>query len=209
MSENPEDNPQIGVDSWVASHEGREARGRGPGAIVARGWSSSPDGVKLLIFLAIASSLPFWLNEGDLFNFGLFTLLYAMLGLGLNVIVGWGGLLDLGYVAYYGFGAYGYALVASGHYGIHWSAEYALPLIILGTMLVAAFLGMTSRRLLGDYYAIVTLFFLQAFAAFTNTADPVIAGNDLTAVRTGSQMSTDCASLATRSTRRSRSTSSS
>src|SRR5262249_46339501 len=49
-----------------------------------------------------------------------------------------------------------------------------------GTMLVGGFLGMTSRRLLGDYYAIVTLFFLQAFAAFTNTADPVIRGVDLT-----------------------------
>jgi hypothetical protein len=47
------------------------------------------------------STLPFWLNTGDLFAYGLFTLLYATLGLGLNVVVGFAGLLDLGYVAYF------------------------------------------------------------------------------------------------------------
>ena len=60
---------------------------------------------------------------GDLFRFGLFTLVYAMLGLGLNVVVGFAGLLDLGYVAFYGFGAYTYAILASPTDGWHWPAE--------------------------------------------------------------------------------------
>ena len=47
------------------------------------------------------------------------TVLYMLLALGLNVVVGWGGLLDLGYVAFYGIGAYAYALLDSPHYGVH------------------------------------------------------------------------------------------
>ena len=42
-----------------------------------------------------------------------------LLALGLNVVVGWGGLLDLGYVAFFGIGAYTYALLRLGHYGVH------------------------------------------------------------------------------------------
>ena len=45
--------------------------------------------------------------------------IYMLLALGLNVVVGWGGLLDLGFVAFYGIGAYGYALLSSDHYDIH------------------------------------------------------------------------------------------
>ena len=51
--------------------------------------------------------------SANLFRFGFFTLLYALLGLGLNVVVGFAGLLDLGYVAFYGFGAYAYAILSS------------------------------------------------------------------------------------------------
>jgi branched-chain amino acid transport system permease protein len=134
----------------------------------------------MLVFIAVASTLPFWMNEGDLFAYGLFTLLYAALALGLNVVVGFAGLLDLGYVAFYGIGAYGYALVSSDHYGIHWPTILALPAVMAGTAFVGLLLGLTTRRLVGDYLAIVTLFFLQAFLAFTNTANPTIAGVGLT-----------------------------
>jgi branched-chain amino acid transport system permease protein len=171
---------RIGVDSWVAESEGRRARGRGPAGLVARGWEWSPDPVKLLVFLGLASILPFWLNEGDLFNFGLFTLLYVALALGLNVVVGFAGLLDLGYVAYFGVGAYTYAELSSSHYGIHLPAEATIPISMAAAALVGLALGASSRRLLGDYYAIVTLFFLQAFSAFTNTANPTVHGVGLT-----------------------------
>jgi len=176
---------RIGVDSWVAEAEGRQARKRGFFGPAARGWDASPDPVKLFLFIAVAATLPFWMNVGDLFAYGLFTLLYATLGLGLNVVVGFAGLLDLGYVAYFGIGAYGYALVSSAHYGIHWPTLASLPAVMVFTALIGLGLGLTSRRLVGDYFAIVTLFFLQAFLVFTNTANPVIGGVGLTGGSSG------------------------
>ena len=174
------DRPAIGVDQWVASAEERSERAGGLGGWVSRGWNKSPPSTKLIGFIAIASTLPFWMNEGDLFTYGLYTLLFAMLALGLNVTVGFAGLLDLGYVAFYLIGAYGYALLSSNHYGIHWQAEFSIPVVVAGTALVGLLLGLTSRRLLGDYLAIVTLFFGQAAVVFVNTANPKIAGKGLT-----------------------------
>ena len=103
---------------------------------------------------------------------------YALLGLGLNVIVGFAGLLDLGYVAFFGFGAYIYGYVsgplAGGHaYTHHWPPLLSIPLATVASARCSAvFLGYSSRRLLGDYLAIVTLFFGQAFVVFTTPADP-------------------------------------
>jgi ABC-type branched-subunit amino acid transport system permease subunit len=176
---------RIGVDSWVAESGDRQARKRGFFGPAARGWDASPDPVKLFLFIAVAGTIPFWMSEGDLFVYGLFTVLYATLGLGLNVVVGFAGLLDLGYVAYFGIGAYGYALVSSEHYGIHWPTLASLPAVMVFTGLVGLLLGLTSRRLVGDYFAIVTLFFLQAFLVFTNTANPEIAGVGLTGGSSG------------------------
>jgi branched-chain amino acid transport system permease protein len=89
-------------------------------------------------------------------NIMITALLYVMLGLGLNIVVGMAGLLDLGYVAFYAVGAYSYALL-NLHYGIgFWTA---LP---IGGLLAAAFgilLGFPVLRLRGDYLAIVTLGF--------------------------------------------------
>jgi branched-chain amino acid transport system permease protein len=182
VPERPDAQARIGVDEWVAEAEDRFERGRGPAAVVKRGWESSPASVKLLLFLVVAATFPFWpfINEGDLFSYGLYTLLYAVLSLGLNVVVGFAGLLDLGYVAFFGVGAYGYALLSSNHYGLHWPAEASIPLVMAGTALAGLILGFSSRRLLGDYLAIVTLFFGQAFIAFTNTANPKVAGKGLT-----------------------------
>jgi branched-chain amino acid transport system permease protein len=173
---------RIGVDSWVAEAAQRRVRGRGPLGLLAWGWESTPDALKLIGFAAIAASLPFWLlqSEGDLFNFGLFTLLFVGLGLGLNVVVGLAGLLDLGYVAFYGIGAYAYAELSSPYYGIHWPAEATIPIAMAAAAIPAAILGFSARRLLGDYLAIVTLFFAQAFLVFTNTANPTVAGKGFT-----------------------------
>ena len=175
-----ESGPKVGVDSWVASHEGRTQRG--PLGWLAHGWESTPDWIKLLAFVAIAASLPYWLlrSEGDLFNFGLYTLLFVGFGLGLNVVVGYAGLLDLGYVAFLGIGSYTYALLSSPYYGIHWPAEAVIPIAMLAATIPAAILGFSARRLLGDYLAIVTLFFAEAFVVFTNVANPVLFGKGLT-----------------------------
>ena len=114
---------------------------------------------------------PFVTNEGNLFRYGLITVVYALLALGLNVVVGFAGLLDLGYVAFFGFGAYLYGIMASGHSGHHLQAEIAIPIVVVATALLGLLLGLTSWRLLGDYLAIVTLFFLQAFVIFVNNAN--------------------------------------
>ena len=88
-----------------------------------------------------------------------FALLYTMLALGLNIVVGFAGLLDLGYIAFYAVGAYAYALLASPHFGVHLPFWVLIP---LGAALAAFFgviLGAPTLRLRGDYLAIVTLGF--------------------------------------------------
>jgi branched-chain amino acid transport system permease protein len=106
----------------------------------------------LLLFLAV---FPRIVSTYQV-NIMITALLYVMLGLGLNIVVGMAGLLDLGYVAFYAVGAYSYALL-NLHYGIgFWTA---LP---IGGLLAAAFgilLGFPVLRLRGDYLAIVTLGF--------------------------------------------------
>jgi ABC-type branched-subunit amino acid transport system permease subunit len=170
MTDFPKDpnEPRVGVDEWVSSVEGRRAT-RG---VMLRGYDRVPVSAQALAVLAAAAALPFLMNSGNLFGYGLFTLLYALLGLGLNVVVGFAGLLDLGYIAFYGIGAYGYALLASPKYGLHWQAELVIPVVMIGTAIFGLALGLTSRRLLGDYLAIVTLFFGQAFVVFANNANP-------------------------------------
>ncbi len=91
------------------------------------------------------------------------SLVFALLALGLNVAVGFAGLLDLGYIAYYGIGAYGYAILSSAKFGHHWEAWESIPLVVAATILLGFVLALPSRRLVGDYLAIVTLFFGQIF----------------------------------------------
>lgn len=83
-------------------------------------------------------------------------LIYVVLGLGLNIVVGLAGLLDLGYVFFYAIGAYAYALL-NMHYG--WSFWVVLPLSALLGALFGTLLGYPVLRLRGDYLAIVTLGF--------------------------------------------------
>jgi branched-chain amino acid transport system permease protein len=103
-----------------------------------------------------------------------FALLYIMLALGLNIVVGYAGLLDLGYIAFYAVGAYLYALLASPHFGLHWPMWAILP---LGAMLAAGFgvlLGAPTLKLRGDYLAIVTLGFGEIIRIFlTNLNTPI------------------------------------
>ncbi len=165
--------PRIGTDEWVAEVEARTERYRGPTAPVHRAWDRLPPAARLAGFAVIAAAFPFTTDSDFLVRVGVNVLLFALLALGLNVVVGWAGLLDLGYVAFYGFGAYGYALVASDQFDIHWPTEAAVPAVVAASALLGLVLGLPSWRLVGDYLAILTLFFAQIFVELVNNLDRV------------------------------------
>jgi branched-chain amino acid transport system permease protein len=89
--------------------------------------------------------------------------LWVMLALGLNIVAGFAGLLDLAYVAFFGIGGYTFALLSSSQLNIHLPFILVLPLSAFFTLLIGIALGSTSIRLKGDYLAIVTLAFAQIF----------------------------------------------
>nr|WP_281502884.1 branched-chain amino acid ABC transporter permease [Ancylobacter crimeensis] len=103
-------------------------------------------------------------------------LLYAILGLGLNIVVGYAGLLDLGFVAFYAIGAYSWALLASGQFDIH--LPFWLVLIIGAGLagIAGILLGIPVLRLRGDYLAIVTLGFGEIIRVLMNNLDGLTNG---------------------------------
>jgi branched-chain amino acid transport system permease protein len=173
----PKESPSVGVDEWVArSGERKEYLPGWRGDVQRRvervGWWP-----RLAVATAIGLFIPLVIGLNSFqFQVGIDALLLAILALGLNVSVGWAGLLDLGYVAFYGFGAYGYALLSSNQLnppaGIHWPAYFSIPLVMIGAGILGLLVGLPSRRLIGDYLAIVTLFFGEAFFEFTNNVAP-------------------------------------
>ena len=111
-------------------------------------------------------------------------LLYTMLALGLNIVVGYAGLLDLGYVAFFAVGSYLYALLASPHltenfpaiaamfpHGVHVSIWLVMPLALLLAAGTGVLLGIPVLKLRGDYLAIVTLGFGEIIRIFLNNLD--------------------------------------
>lgn len=149
-------------------------------------------GIALIMFPFIASNFGnSWVRIMD------FALLYIMLALGLNIVVGFAGLLDLGYIAFYALGAYMTALLASPQFatvlesfvnnypavgnallwifgpeiaknGIHLSVWFIVPLGAAVAGLFGALLGAPTLKLRGDYLAIVTLGFGEIIRIFMN-----------------------------------------
>ncbi|MEW6165593.1 MAG: ABC transporter ATP-binding protein [Pseudomonadota bacterium] len=97
-----------------------------------------------------------------------FAILFIFLSLGLNIVVGMAGLLDLGYIAFYAVGAYTWALLASPHFDLHLSFWAILPVGALLACVAGAVLGAPTLRLRGDYLAIVTLGFGEIVRIFMN-----------------------------------------
>jgi branched-chain amino acid transport system permease protein len=95
-------------------------------------------------------------------------ILYVLLSLGLNIVVGFAGLLDLGYIAFYAVGAYTYALLASPHFGLHLPFWIILPIGALVACFFGVLLGTPTLKLRGDYLAIVTLGFGEIIRIFLN-----------------------------------------
>ena len=158
MADRPE-SPRIGVDEWVASAE--ERRRQTPSSRAADALERVPPVVRLAALALPLALYPVFVDSEYLMQVGIDTLVFVLLALGLNVAVGWVGLLDLGYVAFFGLGAYLYAALASEYAGRHWDATLALPAVVIAVAIAGYLLALPSRRLTGDYLAIVTLFFLQ------------------------------------------------
>ncbi|MBU1359904.1 MAG: ABC transporter ATP-binding protein [Gammaproteobacteria bacterium] len=119
-----------------------------------------------------------WVRIADI------ALLYVLLALGLNIVVGYAGLLDLGYVAFFAIGAYLYALLGSPHLsetfawfkatfpnGLHTSLLLVIPAALALAAVFGALLGAPTLKLRGDYLAIVTLGFGEIIRVFLNNLD--------------------------------------
>jgi ABC-type branched-subunit amino acid transport system permease subunit len=171
--------PRVGADEWVARQAQRREYlpswlGAAQRAAERVGWWP-----RLAIAGLAGAVLPLFGLGGFQLQVGIDALVIALLAVGLNIVVGSAGLLDLGYVAFFGFGAYGFALLSSakiGAHGIHLASLLAVPLVMIGAGILGLLVGLPSRRLIGDYLAIVTLFFGEAFVEFTNNVAPGTLG---------------------------------
>ena len=143
------------------------------GLKILQGFESSGSGVHVLppdyksrlrwiipALIVIAIVFPIFANK-YLLTVVILGLIYVLLGLGLNIVVGFAGLLDLGYVAFYAVGSYLTALLTSPNSSLAIGLDFwvALPIVVLGTAIVGLFIGAPVLRLRGDYLAIVTLGF--------------------------------------------------
>lgn len=183
--------PRIGSDEWVAQVDGRRQRRAGFWGKVADLWEGTALGWRYALVLALLVTVPLLTgtqpfleligasNNDFILRTGARFLIFAMLAIGLNVIVGNAGLLDLGYVAFFGIAGYLYAYTSSdfvtafGPGGIHLPSLLSVPLIILVTAGVGWLVGSVSLRLSGDYLAIVTLGFGLVFVQLALTATRV------------------------------------
>lgn len=173
----PTARPAIGKDEWVARQgERRPERAGALGKMEAR-LRTAPWWVWLALFAGVVAMFPVGVESGYWRRVAFDTALIALLALGLNVVVGWGGLLDLGYVAFFGIGAYAYAYLSSDKYGVHLPTIATVFIVVAIGAIVGFLLGLPSRRLVGDYLAIVTLFFLQIFLTVTTNGDDVFGHN--------------------------------
>jgi ABC-type branched-subunit amino acid transport system permease subunit len=175
----PASGPAIGKDEWVARHGERRSRRSGWVGEVEERVMRVPWWGWLAFFLACFALLPAVAHSSYVQRVAFDTVLYMLLALGLNVVVGWGGLLDLGYVAFYGIGAYAYALLDSDKLGVHLPTIVSIPIVVAVGAIAGFLVGLPSRRLVGDYLAIVTLFFLQLFLTIATNGDQLF-GHDVT-----------------------------
>jgi branched-chain amino acid transport system permease protein len=138
-----------------------------------------------VLLIAIALALP-WLVSLAAQEVLVGVAIFCLLALGLNVVVGLAGLLDLGYVAFYATGAYSWAILSGAgpikfgftqtHFWGEWGFWVVLVAAIGINMLIGIMLGSPTLRLRGDYLAIVTLGFGEIVRIVANNLDPITRG---------------------------------
>lgn len=138
--------------------------------------------VALVGAFAAAAAFPLTQTDDQYANLGVNILIFATVALGLNIVVGLTGLLDLGYVAFLGVGAYTAALVSgspNSPFGVQLPFWAALLAGAAASMIFGVLIGAPTLRLRGDYLAIVTLGFGEIFRISMNNLDGV-SGPDVT-----------------------------
>jgi branched-chain amino acid transport system permease protein len=147
---------------------------------VTRFRGAVPPRVVALFALAAAAPLIFS-SSGDVLNNMVLACAYVVMALGLNIIVGFAGLLDLGYVAFFAIGAYTAAYFGSAFWGIHVNFLLILLIAVAATALAGTLIGVPTLRLRGDYIAIVTLAFGEIIGqVVSNGRDIALFGGTLT-----------------------------
>ncbi|MFE4637888.1 branched-chain amino acid ABC transporter permease [Streptomyces sp. NPDC056773] len=138
--------------------------------------------VALVGAFAAAALFPLTQTDDQYANLGVNILIFATVALGLNIVVGLTGLLDLGYVAFLGVGAYAAALVSgspNSPFGVHMPFWAAILIGAAASMVFGVLIGAPTLRLRGDYLAIVTLGFGEIFRISMNNLDGT-SGPDIT-----------------------------
>ena len=141
-SQTPAEGPAVGQDEWVARHGERQAGRGGPLGTIESRLRRVPWWVWLALFVCAFSAFPLFEQSGYVRLVAFDTVLYMLLALGLNVVVGWGGLLDLGFVAFYGIGAYTYAFLDSPQFGLHLPTIVTVPVVVVVGALIGLMVGL-------------------------------------------------------------------
>jgi branched-chain amino acid transport system permease protein len=137
---------------------------------------------RVVAVFAIAAVAPLFLAPGgDVLNNMVLAAVYVVMALGLNVIVGFAGLLDLGYVAFFAIGAYTAAYFASDFWGIHASFLLILPIAVAATAVAGTLIGVPTLGLHGGYIAVVTLAFGEIIGQIVSNGQSIeLFGGTLT-----------------------------
>lgn len=153
--------PTIGHEEWASELDARRDWRRDRWGWLQHQARRAPSAALVGLPLALALALALALGNAYILRVAGMACIYGVLALGLTLVVGQAGLLDLGYIAYFGVGAYTYALFASPQLGLHTPIWLALPAAIGAAVLAGLLLGVPGLRLNDDYLAIVTLGFGQ------------------------------------------------
>jgi branched-chain amino acid transport system permease protein len=148
-------------------------------------WRSLDPRLKGFAILALCAFIPLADPNRSHLNFLADAATFVLLALGLNIVIGFAGLLDLGYAAFFAIGSYSYAMLASQQFGIH--IPFWLMLFVAFTIaaIFGILLGAPTLRLRGDYLAIVTLGFGEIVPqTFLNLANWTNGPNGISALDT-------------------------
>lgn len=170
---------KIGVDQWVEQYDQRIKRGSSIRRFMDDAGRRLPVWGWLIVMVVLGALLPVISDNTFVIRIAGNIALMGILALGLNVVVGYAGMLDLGFIAFYGIGAYAYAYMSSDFAGVHLPTWVSFLIIIVLSALFGLLLGSPSLRLVGDYLAIVTLGFGQMFVELTSALTRVeLPGRD-------------------------------